>query len=97
MLTGEGARDVVCGKHPCEKPGGDIAYEKASGHGQEVHLLGLVAYIWEGMGEPQPEGRAVVEWLHFWSLESLSGTQLSQGKRPSGYSPSRHTRENQRG
>lgn len=43
MLTGVGARDVVWGKHPCEKPGGYIAYEKASGHSQEVHPLGLVA------------------------------------------------------
>lgn len=57
MLTGEGARDVVWGKHPCEKPGGYIAYEKASGHSQEVHPLGLVAYVWEdGRASARGEG-----------------------------------------
>lgn len=38
----------------------------------------------------------MVEGLHFQSLESLSGTQISQAKRPSGYSQLCHTPEIQR-
>lgn len=63
MLTGEEARDVVWANTPVRSQGEGIAYEKASGHGQEVHPLGLVAYVWEdGRASARGEvrGRVVV-------------------------------------
>lgn len=83
MLTGEGARDVVWGEHPCEKEArGDIAYEKASGHGQEVHPLGLVAYVWEGgraSARGEGRGRVVVSsepGVFEWNTDFLSQKAL---------------------
>lgn len=85
MLTGEEARDVVRANTPVRSRGEGvgIAYQKASGHGQEVHPLGLVAYVWEdGRASAQGEvrGRVVVfsepgvfEWnTDFPSQEALT-------------------------
>lgn len=89
MLTGEEARDVVRANTPVRSRGEGvgIAYEKASGHGQEVHPLGLVAYVWEdGRASAQGEvrGRVVVfsepgvfEWnTDFPSQEALTVQSL---------------------
>lgn len=69
MLIGGGGLGMLCGANtPVRSGGGDIAYEKASGHGQEVHLLGLVAYIWEdGRASARGEGSGRVVF-GAWSL-----------------------------
>lgn len=49
---------MLCGANTPVRSQGDIAYEKASGHGQEDHPLGLVAYVWEdGRASARGEGR----------------------------------------
>lgn len=75
-----------------KKPGGDIAYEKASGHGQEVHPLGLVAYVWEdGRASARGEGRGgvvfsepgVFEWnKDFPSQKALKSTVMPHTRNP---------------
>lgn len=93
MLTGEGARDIVWGKHPWEKPGGILHMRRPQATARRstdwpscIHLGG-----WESLS---PRGG---QWLHFQNLESLSGIQISQAKRLSRYSQPCHTPEIQRG